>query len=82
MQEFYFIADRVNAKEIRVEYKRTEDMIADILTKPLQGKQFYNLREQLLNWTDADTTCNMEFAQSNARWRIQGSIGKTIFRPK
>ena len=60
---FYFIADRVNAKEIRVEYKRSEDMIADILTKPLQGKQFYNLREQLLNWTEADTTSNMEFAQ-------------------
>jgi hypothetical protein len=25
-------------------------MIADILTKPLQGEPFVRLREQLLNW--------------------------------
>jgi len=47
---FYFVADRVASKEICVEYMRTGDMIADILTKPLQGALFVRLRALLLNW--------------------------------
>jgi hypothetical protein len=47
---FYFVADRVASKEISVEYLRTGDMIADILTKPLQGALFMRLRGLLLNW--------------------------------
>jgi hypothetical protein len=48
---FYFVADRVASKEISVEYMRTGDMVADILTKPLQGQLFIRLRELLLNWS-------------------------------
>jgi hypothetical protein len=47
---FYFVADRVASKEINIEYMRTGDMIADILTKPLQGQLFTRLRGLLLNW--------------------------------
>jgi hypothetical protein len=47
---FYFVADRIASKEIKVEYMRTGDMIADILTKPLQGQLFIRLRKLLLNW--------------------------------
>jgi hypothetical protein len=47
---FYFVADRVASKEISVQYLRTGDMIADILTKPLQGQLFNRLRGLLLNW--------------------------------
>jgi hypothetical protein len=33
----------------------TGDMLADILTKPLQGALFKRLRDRLLNWyTDKD----------------------------
>jgi hypothetical protein len=47
---FYFVADRMKNGEIKVEYLRTGDMVADILTKPLQGAKFYELRQELLNW--------------------------------
>jgi hypothetical protein len=47
---YFFISDRIEKKEIRVEYLATGDMIADILTKPLQGEQFIRLRKMLLNW--------------------------------
>ena len=47
---FFFIADRVASKEIKVEYIKTGDMIADILTKPLSGELFKRLRNKLLNW--------------------------------
>ncbi len=46
---FFFIKDRVDSKEIKMEYCPTSDMVADILTKPLQGAQFYKLRDKLLN---------------------------------
>jgi hypothetical protein len=47
---YFFIKDRINAGEIRVEYMPTADMISDILTKPLQGELFRTLLRKLLNW--------------------------------
>ena len=47
---YFFISDRMSAGEIKVEYLNTADMIADILTKPLQGALFRRLRSLLLNW--------------------------------
>ena len=49
---YFFIKDRVNSGEIRIEYMRTGEMLADILTKPLQGELFRRLRDELLNWYD------------------------------
>jgi hypothetical protein len=46
---YYWIADRVASKELRLEYLRTEDMLADILSKPLVGAKFTQMRDQLLN---------------------------------
>ena len=47
---FFFVKDRLDAGEIAVKYMPTDDMIADILTKPLQGLKFRELRARLLNW--------------------------------
>ena len=47
---YFFIKDRIDAGEIEVKYMPTDEMIADILTKPLQGKKFIELRTKLLNW--------------------------------
>jgi hypothetical protein len=40
---YFFIADRVKSKEIRIEYFPTGIMIADYFTKPLQGLIFRQL---------------------------------------
>jgi hypothetical protein len=47
---YYWVKDRIANKEIQVVYLPTESMIADILTKPLQGDKFFELRDRLLNW--------------------------------
>ena len=47
---YFFIFDRIMNKEISVNYMPTGDMIADVLTKPLQGTLFKKLRDKLLNW--------------------------------
>jgi len=39
----------VDSKEIRIEYCPTGEMLADFFTKPLQGRQFYELRDQVMN---------------------------------
>ena len=38
---YYYVADRVAKGDLRVVWCPTEKMIADFLTKPLQGKAFY-----------------------------------------
>ena len=49
---YYWLKERIDRKEIKLSYLRTEDMVADILTKPLQGQKFYALRKMLLNIED------------------------------
>jgi len=46
---YYFVKDRIDAGEVASEYLGTEDMLADIMTKPLQGSLFRKLRSLLLN---------------------------------
>lgn len=46
---YFFVTDKIENKEMRVEYCPTEDMLADIFTKPLQGSLFRKLRDRLLN---------------------------------
>jgi histone deacetylase 1/2 len=47
---YFWVKDRVDMGDVRIVYKPTESMIADLLTKPLQGEQFKQLRKLLLNW--------------------------------
>jgi hypothetical protein len=47
---YFFLKDRVESGEIELQYLPTNEMIADLLTKPLQGVQFRILRDKLLNY--------------------------------
>ena len=47
---FFFVKDRITSGEVKIEWLPTEDMLADMLTKPLQGELFRTLRRCLLNW--------------------------------
>ena len=46
--KIFFVGDRMDKKEIAVEYLPTEEMIADILTKPLVGRKFVEMRAKLM----------------------------------
>jgi hypothetical protein len=41
---YFFITDRVNMKEISIDWCPTKEMVADFMTKPLQGSLFKKLR--------------------------------------
>ena len=46
---YFFITDRIEKKEVSVEYCPTEEMIGDFFTKPLQGSLFRKFRALILN---------------------------------
>ena len=47
---YFFIKDRIENGDIKIEYLHTKQMIADFLTKPLVGELFYRLRDLLLGY--------------------------------
>jgi len=47
---YFWIKDRIDNKEVRVEYLPTHIMLADYFTKPLQGEQFRFLRAFIMGW--------------------------------
>jgi hypothetical protein len=46
---YFFVTDRIQSKELTVEYCPTGNMLADMFTKPLQGSSFYKFRAAVLN---------------------------------
>jgi len=46
--KFYFVRHMQEQGEVSVEYVKTEDNIADILTKPLEFPVFYRLAGKIL----------------------------------
>jgi hypothetical protein len=45
---YFFITDRVNMKEVSIEWCPTKDMVADFMSKPLQGSHFKRLRDIIM----------------------------------
>ena len=46
----FWLSEKVALKEVVLEHLGTEDMFANILTKPVQGAQFKRERLGLTNW--------------------------------
>ena len=49
--------DRIQSKEVAVEYCLTDKMLADMFTKPLQGAAFNHFRTTVLNLPDSKKDC-------------------------
>ena len=46
---YFFITDRINDGDLKVEYCPSTEMVADFFTKPLQGKMFLKFRKMVMN---------------------------------
>jgi hypothetical protein len=46
--QYFFFMDQVNMKEISIDWCPTKKMVADFITKPLQGSQFRELRDYIM----------------------------------
>ena len=45
---YFFITDRISKGEVHVEWCPTGDMVADFMTKPLQGSPFKKFRDLIM----------------------------------
>jgi hypothetical protein len=45
---YFFVKDRIDAGEVIVEHMRTDRMLADGMTKPLQGELFRRMRKAVM----------------------------------
>jgi KUP system potassium uptake protein len=46
---YFFVTDRIQSKELSIEYCPMEEMLADMFTKPLQGSTFSHFRAAVVN---------------------------------
>jgi hypothetical protein len=51
---YFFVKQHIDSGLIKIVYLPTADMLADVLTKPLQGSKFYEFRSALLNLPTLD----------------------------
>ena len=45
---YFFVHDVLDQEKIELEHCRTDSMVADFYTKPLQGKQFLKFRDIIM----------------------------------
>ena len=46
---YFFIKEKIDNKEVKLVHMKTEDMLADFFSKPLQGSLFERMRDAILN---------------------------------
>jgi hypothetical protein len=75
--KFFFIKDRIDDSEIRVIHHLTEEMWADILPKPLQGKASREMQVKLMN-------CSIDYEAQEAAFQetlAQAKAGRRTTYP-
>ena len=74
---YFFVTDRIKHKEVRIEYCPTGEMIADFMTKPLQGSIFIKFRNLILGIREEDfESYKLDFEQILLKYGLtERSIG-------
>jgi hypothetical protein len=81
---YYFITDRINMKEIEVEWCPTKEMVADFMTKPLQGHHFRRLRDLIMGMTKVEMSKtpskNTYTMTKRDGWVKDGRLNREVMR--
>ena len=56
---YFFITDRISKGEVRVEWCSTKKMVADFMTKPLQGSIFKKFRDLIMGSLSMDEAAKL-----------------------
>ena len=76
---YFWVADQVKQGTMMPVYCNTNDMLADVLTKPLQGSQFGLLRDLLLNrGTNKKNGKNMRVLRVHYLKPVQNSLERQL----
>jgi len=75
---YFFITDRIQKKHILVKYCPTEDMVADFLSKPLQGAQFHRFRDFILGIVNIDIDlCHKKYIETLKKYDLLPIVTKS-----
>ena len=75
---YFFIKDRINKSEIKVENCPTEKMLADFFTKPLQGELLRRFRDVIMGHKHISTPMSMDLTKSTPKERVEENTSTTI----
>ena len=70
--QYFFVTNRIEAKELSIQHCPTLDMIADYFTRPLQGKLFRKFRDLIMGISMND------YEQYKARYKVLSLLRKQI----
>ena len=75
---YFFVKDRIDKKELVVEYTPTYRMLADFYTKPLNGKMFRTLRNIIMGYESISTlqSINPSMAKERVEKQVLSSSNK------
>ncbi len=76
--KYFWCTDRIKNGNISVQHCPTEKMVADYMSKPLQGKIFHTFRNVIMGWTHISTL----FAYFNLTEERVGNNGNSAVKPK
>jgi hypothetical protein len=71
---YFFITDCLKDKKLHVEYCPTEEMLADLFTKPLQGAAFRKFRDAVLNIDSLDADRSASSLASRSQECVEESV--------
>ena len=79
---YFFIKDYAKGKKIEIKYCPTEDMVADIHTKPFQGRNVRKLQAKLMNYPidlpyETDTETIMSYPSSKNTDKPQECVAES-----
>ena len=69
----FFVADQIKQGNVQMRCRSTNEMMADHMTKPLQGKKFQEFRKQMLNLPSKEE-------DDHVMVNLQGTSSKQIAR--
>jgi hypothetical protein len=75
---YYYIREQILMNKIEIKYCPTEQMTADILTKPLALKMFASHRNQIMNYS---TELDNFVAKGNVKLKLQNYQKQRYSRP-
>eukprot|EP01033_Poteriospumella_lacustris_P009627 gene9628-6889_t len=71
----FWLKERVDNGDVTVVHVRTEDMVANLLTKPVQGAQFTRERDMLTGWTTPSMDVRGVLGQASQRESVHARAG-------
>ena len=81
---YFWIKDRIESENIKVEYCPTEKMVADFFTKPLQGNLFRKFRDVVMGYKHISSLYDQS-EQTSVQERVEkkkkGILSENIKRP-